>query len=98
MLHARIDYNRIQDPALQDPSLLSDGSSPIGEDEPVFLVRAKDAAFNATVMAWMEAHLDAGGDPAMHAAMAAHLGRAIAWRKKHGTKVADAPHDVLKSS
>lgn len=98
MIHARTDYNRIQDPALQDNSLLSDGSSPIGEDEPVFLVRAKDKSFNATVLAWMDAHLDAGGDPAMYTAMAAHLGRAIAWQGKHSTKVADAPHDVLKSS
>lgn len=98
MIHARTDYNRIQDPAVQDPSLLSSGSSPIGEDEPVFLVRAKDAAFVDTVLAWMNAHLDAGGDPAMHTAMASHLGRAVSWREKHGTKVADAPHDVLKSS
>lgn len=98
MLHARTDYSRIQDPAIQDQSLLSNGSSPIGEDEPVFLVRAKDKAFSATVLAWMNAHLDAGGDPAMYTAMAAHLGRAIAWQEKNGTKVADAPHDVLKSS
>lgn len=42
MKHARQDYNRIQDPALTDPSLLSEGSTPIGEDEPVFLLRGQD--------------------------------------------------------
>lgn len=42
MIHARSDYNRIQDPAVDDPSLLSEGSTPIGVDEPVFLLRAKD--------------------------------------------------------
>lgn len=96
MLHARRDYDRIQDPALHDSSLLSAGSSPIWEDEPVFLVRAKDAAFCDTVMAWMQSHLDAGGDPALHRAVAAHLERAVAWQQKHGTKLADAPHEVLK--
>lgn len=98
MIHARSDYDRIQDPALDDPSLLSAGSSPIGKDEPVFLVRAKDKAFLAAVQAWMQEHLDEGGDPIMHKAMAAHLGRAIAWREKNGTKVADAPVGVLKLS
>jgi hypothetical protein len=45
MIHARQDYNRIQDPALQDSSLLSEGSHPIGENEPVFLLRGQDKHF-----------------------------------------------------
>ena len=50
MKHARDDYKRIQDPALHDPSLLSEGSTAIGEDEPVFLLRAKDSHAAETVM------------------------------------------------
>ncbi len=42
MRHARPDYDRFQDPALNDPSLLGEGSTPIGELEPVFLLRAQD--------------------------------------------------------
>lgn len=96
MIHARNDYNRIQDPALNDPSLLSEGSSAIAEDEPVFLVRASDQAFGDTLVAWMKAHLDAGGDPLMTTAVAAHLGKAIAWQERNRRKVADAPAGALR--
>ena len=95
MLHARNDYNRIQDPALHDPSLLSEGSSPIAEDEPVFLVRASDQAFSDTLTAWITAHIAAGGDPAMSTAVASHLGKAIAWQERNRRKVADAPAAAL---
>ena len=95
MLHARSDYNRIQDPAVQDCGLLSEGSSPIAADEPVFLVRASDQAFSDTLVAWMKSHIDAGGDPALSTAVAAHLGKAIAWQDKNRRKIADAPDSVL---
>ncbi len=49
MIHARKDYDRVQDPALEDPTLLGDGSTPIGKDEPVFLLRAKDRHASAVV-------------------------------------------------
>lgn len=42
MIHARDDYNRIQDPGVENPSLLPKGATPIAEDEPVFLIRAQD--------------------------------------------------------
>ena len=42
MIHARHDYNRIQDPAVENPALLGEGSTPIGGDEPVFILRAND--------------------------------------------------------
>ncbi len=96
MIHARSDYDRIQDPALSDPSLLSEGSSPIGEDEPVFLIRASDQAFSDALVAWMKAHICAGGDPEVAKAVARHLGSAIAWQGKNRRKLADAPHSVLK--
>lgn len=49
MKHARADYDRFQDPALRKPGLLGEGSNPIGEDEPVFLLRAWDCHAAATV-------------------------------------------------
>lgn len=61
MRHARKDYDRIQDPALTDPSLAL-GSTPIAEDEPVFLLRASDDLAPEVVREWAalydNAHLD----------------------------------------
>ena len=96
MIHARSDYDRIQDPAIGDPSLLSTGSTPIAEDEPVFLVRARDIAFCDTLTAWIQSHINHGGDAAMVTAVASHLGSAIAWRQRNAVKVADAPESALK--
>jgi len=41
MIHARKDYNHIQDPSGQIP-----------EDEPVFLIRGKDMVSGDAVRAW----------------------------------------------
>jgi hypothetical protein len=96
MIHARSDYDRIQDPALSDLSLLSEGSSPIGKNEPVFLIRASDQAFPATLAVWIELHLKAGGEQEMADAVARHINKAISWQKENRRKIADAPRDVLK--
>ena len=96
MIHARSDYDRIQDPAVSDPSLLSEGSTPIGDDEPVFLIRASDQAFADAVAAWMVAHINADGDPKVAMSVAKHLGNAITWQEKNRRELADAPHSVLK--
>ena len=95
MLHARTDYNRIQDPALNDPSMLSDGSTPIAEDEPVFLVRASDQAFVATLIAWQAAHIAKGGDLDMARVVDEHIEKAASWQEKNRCKVADAPKSAL---
>lgn len=52
MIHARPDYNRIQDPALQDPRFLKYGATAIAEDEPVFLLRAQDKTAAKAVRYW----------------------------------------------
>ncbi len=53
MRHGRGDYQRrIQDAGLADPSLLLPGETPIGEDEPVFLLRARDISAPVAVRAW----------------------------------------------
>ncbi|HEU4340027.1 MAG TPA: hypothetical protein VFU31_00505 [Candidatus Binatia bacterium] len=54
MKHARPDYDRIQDPALTDSSLLKEGSTPIAADEPVFLLRAQDRTAAEVVRYWAQ--------------------------------------------
>lgn len=50
MLHARKDYNRIQDPENKIP-----------EDEPVFLLRAQDQVAAEVVRYWAYLHEQKGG-------------------------------------
>lgn len=78
MIHARDDYNRIQDPAGR-----------IGEDEPVFLIRAKDQVSAPAVRAWAELHRAAGGDEKLTCAAYEQAMRMEAWQKKNGKKAAD---------
>lgn len=51
MLHARKDYNRIQDPENKIP-----------EDEPVFLLRGQDQVAADVVRYWAYLHESVGGD------------------------------------
>lgn len=88
MIHARDDYSRFQDPALDDPSLLGEGCSPIGEDEPVFLLRAKDIYFVSMLLAYRDNFLN---DFEMYAAITAHVDRAQEWRERNETKFPDMP-------
>jgi len=78
MIHAREDYNRIQDP-----------EGKIGEDEPVFLVRAHDKCAPATMRYWADAHQILGGDLKMAAMVREHANKAEKWQKEHGCKIAD---------
>ncbi len=82
MRHARPDYNRMQDP-----------EGKIGEDEPVFILRAQDELAPATIDHWsnlLEAH---DGDP-----RAVKLARDWAqemrhWQISHKTKLPDLPQE-----
>lgn len=51
MIHGRDDYNRIQDPAVENPALAT-GGKPIDINEPVFLLRASDKLASAAVRYW----------------------------------------------
>jgi hypothetical protein len=94
--HARKDYDRIQDPAAKWPSLLSPGSTAIGDDEPVFLLRSKDVSAPDTVRSWAHEHVSNGGDPALAKAAMAHAYAMEAWQQAHGgSKLADAPEGAL---
>jgi hypothetical protein len=83
--HARRDYDRIQDP-----------EGKIGEDEPVFLVRAKDKAAPATVRAWADENDRQGGDTLLSQSARDHAERMELWQQKNGCKPADAPDGVVE--
>lgn len=78
MIHAREDYNRIQDPA---------GLIPAGE--PVFLIRAQDACATWTLAHWIKRARYIKAGSAIIQAAADQLDRMYAWQEEHGVKVPD---------
>lgn len=68
MLHAREDYNRIQDPAELIPV-----------DEPVFLLRAQDMIAWEIVEIWANRNEEVGGDPALTQLARDHAERMREW-------------------
>jgi len=104
MIHARADYNRIQDPAVDKPSL-APGSTPIAEDEPVFLLRARDQCAPAALLAWayeletVAAKYLVGADYDDAIKTATHVRnwseRMRQWGRKNGVKIPDTPEGQL---
>lgn len=90
MKHARPDYQRIQDPATDDPSLLGPGATPIGADEPVMLFRAQDRHFCA-VLAHYRARLqgDSHASEDIIEAVSSHIREGREWQAVHGCKTPD---------
>jgi hypothetical protein len=78
--HARPDYDRIQDPAGLIP-----------DDEPVFLIRAKDAISPAVVNHWASLAQLAGASPVMVRAARRQADAMKDWQVKHGSKIPDLP-------
>jgi hypothetical protein len=78
MLHARNDYNRIQDP---------EGKIP--EREPVFLLRAQDVLAPAIVSHWADENERIGGDPELTRLARDHAHRMRDWQSINGFKKAD---------
>lgn len=78
MIHAREDYNRIQDPANKIP-----------QDEPVFLLRAQDRTALACLTVWITLNeaLPDGDREAIRLAEL-HLEKFMLWPKR---KTADMP-------
>lgn len=83
MIHARSDYNRIQDP-----------QNKIAEDEPVFLLRAKDVFAPDTLDCWA-VMVSVSGNKELAEHVKAHAERMREWQIKNGTKKPDAPADTL---
>jgi hypothetical protein len=80
MLHARPDYQHIQDP-----------SGKIPEDEPVFLLRAQDKLAPYAIELWAEAAETEGADPWIVQVALRHAALMREWQKEHGSKVPDMP-------
>lgn len=80
MIHAREDYNRIQDPAGLIPA-----------DEPVFLIRAQDICALHTLHAWMSQAQASGASNEIIKKVKDHIALMTEWRKNHAVKVPDLP-------
>ena len=70
MKHARLDYERIQDP---------DNKMPF--DEPVFLLRGQDELAPSLLLRWAAELRLRGGDPKMAAIVENHAQAMIEWQK-----------------
>lgn len=77
----------------------SEGFTPIGEDEPVFLFRAQDVHFKGILNDYIK-RLNAdfalyGGDQESHDRMVSatdgQIARALAWERAHDVKTPDMP-------
>ena len=77
MIHAREDYNGIQDP---------DGK--IADDEPVFLIRASDIVSSSTVRAWAELNSVTGGDPELSRMALKHAQKMDEWQADNRRQLA----------
>jgi hypothetical protein len=80
MIHARDDYNRIQDPAGKIPA-----------EEPVFLLRAQDKFAPDVVAYWASLALREGTCPEMAQMAMQHSRKMKDWQAVHGRKSPDLP-------
>ena len=78
MIHARKDYNRIQDP---------DGLIP--SDEPVFLLRGQDILAPSLLKLWARRLLKKGGDPHMAEIVMNHADAMKTWQRNVKKKLPD---------
>lgn len=78
MKHARADYDHIQDP-----------SGKIANDEPVFLLRAKDRTAPQILNEWARLQRFFGGDEQLAQMADEHAARMRAWQAVNGCKLAD---------
>ena len=83
MIHARKDYDRIQDPAHLIP-----------EDEPVFLIRAKDKVGPMTVEKWASYAEAAGADENIVKHAREHAKAMYKYQTTHGSQIPDMPEEV----
>lgn len=94
MKHAREDYDRFQDPALERPDEFP-GVNPIGADEPVFLLRARDTLAPMVVNTWARELHAAGGNPRTVARVQAFADKMAEWQRENGAKLPDYAGDEI---
>ena len=88
MIHARNDYNRIQDP-----------ENKIAEDEPVFLLRSQDIFSPKVVRYWADLVDVIGGDKELANHVRSFADMMEEWQKKNESKLPDTPQiELLKLS
>lgn len=87
MIHARKDYQHIQD-----------NTGKIREDEPVFLLRAKDSIAPDVVRWWSHLLEHLGGDPETIAAARHHANLMAQWQRDNNWKLPDTPPEALKNT
>lgn len=85
MIHAREDYNRIQDPAGLIPA-----------DEPVFLVRAQDVCAIPTLLAWAHQARAVGASNEIIEKVENHIRLMSDWKRNNPVKVPDLPVSPTK--
>lgn len=78
MIHAREDYNRIQDPELKIP-----------ENEPVFLIRGQDKIAPQVVSIWADLAEIAGAEQNIINAARNHVLKMKEWQNKINVKIPD---------
>jgi len=84
MLHARKDYAHIQD-----------DTGKIAKDEPVFLLRAKDALAPDTLRFWAGLLLDQNGDSVAYKAAMKQAELMEDWQEENESKLPDMPSAEL---
>lgn len=97
MIHARKDYNRFQDPALHDSSLLGEGGTAIAEDEPVLLFRAQDKHFEGVIRAYLamiQEDRECHSRETICDLLSDHIDRARAWQQANRVKSPDVPSEL----
>lgn len=67
----------------------------IPEDEPVFILRAKDISAPDVVRYWCDRQEALGGDPLVVHHIRQFADEMAAYGDAHGAKVADTPHELL---
>lgn len=82
MIHAREDYQRIQDPAGMIPP-----------DEPVFLIRGQDVAGPIAVLCWAHEAQRAGASAKIVTSAKVQADRMMKWQREQKAKVPDLPRE-----
>lgn len=108
MRHARSDYEAIQPWPTKRPHHVKQngvlamdvppemtGYPIIPDDEPVFILRAKDITAPAIVRLWCQAQEDIGGDPVVAERIQRWADEMESYGREHGAKVPDTPHEFL---
>jgi len=84
MIHERSDYMHIQD-----------NTGKIGNDEPVFLLRAKDELAPVVLQYWVDRLRLREGNTIAAKAVQKHIDLMKKWQKENGCKTPDTPADTV---